>query len=106
MTETTLENIYKIYSELFDKQNQGGSLGDYIRGNLDVISFGKAVHEGKAIATVKGIESIYDVWDDLCLFAGVEDTGFTCWEDIVDAPKTVFEDDDDQDGQVIYLNPR
>jgi hypothetical protein len=105
MAETSIENIYKIYSELFDKRYQGGSLGDYIRSNIGIISLGKAVHEGNAISTVKGIEDIYVVWDDLCLFCGVEDTGFECWEDIVEAEVTVFEDDDDedQDGEIFYF---
>ncbi len=102
MTETSIENICKIYSELYDMRTQQGQLGWEINRHLETIAIGKAVHEGRAILTVKGIEDVYMFWDFLLPWAGVEDTGFESWEDIVEAEVTVF-DDEDQDTQVIQF---
>lgn len=103
MAETSIENICKIYSELYNMRTQQGQLGWEINKNLETIALGKAVHEGNAILTVKGIEEIYMLWDFLIPWCGVEDTGFECWEDIVEAEVTVFDEDEDQDTQIIQF---
>jgi len=52
MAKTSIENICKIYSELWTMRTQEGQLGWEINKNLQVISLGKAAHEGTAILTV------------------------------------------------------